>query len=92
MKSAPGDSSQAIGEIGDGNAHMGNWLRNTLPRDAHSTEAKNQAADPAHALFFDRLVAISTSMNETAVISVLIAAIVGSISSRSAVNIRLVSG
>ena len=47
---------------------------------------------PAHAPFFDRLVATSTSMNETAVISVLMAAIVGSISSRSAVNIRLVSG
>ncbi|WP_334441035.1 hypothetical protein [Bradyrhizobium sp. AZCC 1610] len=45
MKSAPGDSSQAIGEIGDGNAHMGNRLRNTLPRDVHSTEAKNQAAE-----------------------------------------------
>jgi hypothetical protein len=29
----------------DGNAYIGNRLRNTLPRDAHSTEAKNQAAD-----------------------------------------------
>jgi uncharacterized membrane protein len=38
------------------------------------------------------VLAINTSMKEVAVISVLIAAIVGSISSRNAVNIRLVSG
>jgi hypothetical protein len=43
-------------------------------------------------LFVCRVLAISTSMNEAAVISVLIAAMVGSISSRNAVNIRLVSG
>jgi hypothetical protein len=42
--------------------------------------------------FFCRELTTSTSMKETAVINVLIAAMVGSISSRSAVNIRLVSG
>jgi DNA-binding transcriptional LysR family regulator len=39
-----------------------------------------------------RALAINTSIKDEAVISVLIAAIVGSISSRNAVNIRLVSG
>ena len=49
--------------------------------------------DPAaHPPLFARLLATSTSMNEAAVISVEIAAMVGSISSRSAVNMRLVSG
>jgi hypothetical protein len=50
------------------------------------------ARDLPYALPFCRAVASSTSINEAAVINVDIAAMVGSISSRSAVNMRLVSG
>jgi hypothetical protein len=75
-------------------------MQSFTPIVAEQAGVRNPAAFPGDAasctrcqpLFFCRVLAISTSRNEAAVISVLIEAMVGSISSRSAVNMRLVSG
>lgn len=77
----------------DSDIHSGNILP---PRwqDRCSSEGGRTACSPFErdGGYFRREVASKTKRNEVAVSSVLIAAIVGSISSRSEVNMRLVSG
>src|SRR6266851_3512576 len=77
-----------------GSGHACARSRTNSPTRLHGDlrVTQSQAGRPPSGVFFCRVLAISTRMNDAAVISVLIAAMVGSISSRSAVNIRLVSG